>query len=360
MKVLHLPTSVGGNAWGLAQGERRIGLDAKVLTTSNTWLGYPSDISLHWDKKGSAAVFLSSIKTFLKYRNRFDVFHFNFGSTLIDFRTYGIHLWDLPFYPKNKKIVFTYNGCDARQKFKTMERVEFASCYEEECYSGMCNSGTRDRLREKRIDIVSRHAHHIFAVNPDLLYFLPESISSFLPYSIASWHEIQTLPYKIDRKIRIVHSPTNRAAKGSSYIIQALVNLKKRYPIEIILIENVPHQKALEDYKKADVVIDQVLIGWYGGFAVEGMKMGKPVCAFIREEDLKFIPEGMARDLKEAIININPFNIETVLEEYLQNPHLLNQKSNAGLEYVHRWHNPLYVAGITKSIYEKLKDVVRE
>jgi hypothetical protein len=120
----------------------------------------------------------------------------------------------------------------------------------------------------------------------------------------------------------------------------------------MILIENSPHKRALEDYKNADLVIDQVLIGWYGGFAVEGMKMGKPVAAFIREEDLKFIPEEMAKDLKETVININPFNIEIVLEEYLENPQLLYRKSQAALEYVHKWHDPIYVASITKSVYE--------
>ena len=60
----------------------------------------------------------------------------------------------------------------------------------------------------------------------------------------------------------------------------------------------------------------------------------------------------MAKDLKEAIININPMTIERVLEEYLQNPQLLYHKSQAGLEYVHRWHDPVYVAGITKTVYE--------
>jgi len=352
MKVLHLPTSVGGNSWGLAQGERRLGLDSKVLTTTDIWLNYPCDISLHWEKKRSITKVLSSMQAFLKYRNKFDIFHFNFGSTLIDFRKLGMHHWDLPFYPKNKKIVFTFNGCDARQKHKTMERVAFAPCYEKECYNGMCNNGARDRMREKRIDIVSKYADHIFAVNPDLLYFLPPKLSSFLPYSIASWYDIQTSPYRINRKIRVLHSPTNRAAKGSRHIIQALKNLEERYPIEIILIENTPHQEVLKAYKMADLIIDQVLSGWYGGLAVEVMKMGKPVGVFIREEDLKFVPEDMAKDLKEAVININPFNIESVLEEYLQNPQLLNQKSQAGLEYVHRWHNPLYVAGITKSFYE--------
>lgn len=233
-----------------------------------------------------------------------------------------------------------------------MERVKVASCYEEGCYRGMCNSGIRDKMREKRIHKVSRYAHHIFAVNPDLLYFLPNHISSFLPYSISNWYDIQPLPYKVGRHIRIVHASTNREAKGFHYIMQALEHLKKRYAIEVILIENMPNKEALKRYTMADLIIDQVLSGWYGGFAVEGMKLGKPVCAFIREEDLRFIPKQMANDLKEAIINLNQLNLEKGLEEYLQNPQLLYQKSKAGLEYIHKWHDPVYVAGITKSIYE--------
>ena len=353
MRVLHLPSLVGGMAWGLAQGERVLGLDSRVLTTSGHWQNYPYDISLQWEQKNAVSVFTSSIKAFLKYRKKFDVFHFNFGSTLTDFRTYGMHLLDLPFYPRGKKIIFTYNGCDARQKYATMERVEFASCHQEDCYGGMCNSGARDNMRKQRIQKVSKYAHHIFAVNPDLLYFLPKDISSFLPYSIASWYEIQRLPYRIERKIRIVHSPTNRVAKGTPYILRALENLKKRYPIEIVLIENISHQEALEEYRRADLVIDQILIGWYGGFAVEGMKMGKPVCAFIREEDMRFVPEGMAQDVKQTIINMNPLNIEAVLETYLQNPHLLKEKGDAGVEYVHKWHDPFHVAEIAKAVYEE-------
>ena len=32
-------------------------------------------------------------------------------------------------------------------------------------------------------------------------------------------------------------------------------------------------------YAQADLVVDQVLIGWYGALAVETMAMGKPVIA---------------------------------------------------------------------------------
>lgn len=105
-------------------------------------------------------------------------------------------MWDLPFYPKNKRIVFTYNGCDARQKYETIKRSRIAPCHEESCYGGICKSGAMDTRRAKSVNIVSKYAHHIFAVNPDLLYFLPKNISSFLPYSIASWDEIHKVPYR--------------------------------------------------------------------------------------------------------------------------------------------------------------------
>jgi glycosyltransferase involved in cell wall biosynthesis len=233
-----------------------------------------------------------------------------------------------------------------------MARAKVAACHEPECYGKICANGDRDKMREKRIRKVSRHAHHIFAVNPDLLHFLPNSLSSFLPYCVARWDEIPSLPYRIGREITIVHSPTDRVAKGTSYILAALEHLKRKYPLRTLLVERRSHEEALEMYRQADLVIDQVLVGWYGSVAVEAMKMGKPVAVFIREEDLSFIPEPMAKDLREAVIQIDPVSIETVLKEVLENPELLTLKSEAGKAYVHRWHDPLYVGSLTKSVYE--------
>jgi len=352
MKVLHLPTTVGGMNWGLAQGEKRLGLDATVLIRENNWLNYPFDVSLGWEGKSRPSRFLSALTAFLKYRNAYDVFHFNFGTSMIDFQNFGIHHWDLPFYPKNKKLIFTYNGCDARQKFKTIERAAISACAVEGCYGGMCMSGKLDKRREKRIRIASAYAHHMFAVNPDLMYFLPPGKSSFLPYAISGWYGIETLPYKPGRTLHIVHAPTNRDVKGSLHVIKAVESLKKKYDVELALVENMPNERAIEVYREADIVVDQLLAGWYGGFAVEAMKMGKPVAVYIREEDLKFIPPAMSRDLKDAVINVNPGNIEQVLERCMEDRAFLALKSRASVEYVNRWHDPEYVAGITKAVYE--------
>ena len=99
-------------------------------------------------------------------------------------------------------------------------------------------------------------------------------------------------------------------------------------------------------------MIDQILAGWYGAFGVEVMKMGKPLGVFIREEDLRFVPKDMAKDILDSVININPFNIEDELSKYLDNIDLLYKKSQASVDYVNKWHNPLNVAKIVQNIYE--------
>ena len=74
MKILHLPTSVGGNSWGLAQGEKALGLDSKVLIDSNNWVNYKSDICLGLENKSRIYSLFRRIETFLKYRKKFDIY----------------------------------------------------------------------------------------------------------------------------------------------------------------------------------------------------------------------------------------------------------------------------------------------
>ena len=114
MNVLHLPTQVGGNSWGLAQAENQIGMHSRVLYKCENWLSYPGDIILPYSKVKIIELFIL-LKEFYNIVGKYDVYHFNFGSTLIDCPMFGLDLFDLPFY-KKKNIFVTYNGSDARQR----------------------------------------------------------------------------------------------------------------------------------------------------------------------------------------------------------------------------------------------------
>lgn len=299
---------------------------------------------------------ITLLREIQRIRKEYDVFHFNFGSSLLDMGKFGFPLLDLPFYSSKGKIVVTYNGCDARQKYPTMARTPFSACHDPNCYGGICIDKRYDQLKKDRIKKFDKYADVIFALNPDLLHFLPKR-AQFLPYTIANWDKIQVVPEKDvrDSPITIVHAPTNRGAKGTDIILNALEKIQLTYKdrVKITLVENIPHSEAIKKYAEADLIIDQILIGWYGAFAIEAMKMGKPVIAYICEDDLSFIPPKMAEACDTAVINANPYTLYDVIETIIQDPDILKGYRNRGLAYVNRWHDPISIAQITKKAYEE-------
>ena len=352
MKVIHMPTSTGGNSWRLAQGEKQLGLDSRVYYGYGAinWLQYSYDDACVASNKLKALFELyKEVNTISK---EYDVVHMNFGQSLIDFPGKGINYWDLKRY-KNQKLFMTYNGCDARQKYVRIKQADICACKYDDCYNGCCNNAKVEKHKKERIEMLDAMGVRMFAVNPDLLNFLPEG-SLFLPYAIDVGAFKERAKYEVAKKIKVVHAPTQRACKGTEAVIKTInkINVEYKGIIDFQMIEKVPNSKALEIYREADLVIDQLRIGWYGGLATETMCMGIPTIAYINEEDLKFIPKEMAKDCLDSIINANEFTLYDVLENIINNPSILVQKREAGMEYINKWHNAVNVAKITKAAYE--------
>jgi len=95
-----------------------------------------------------------------------------------------------------------------------------------------------------------------------------------------------------------------------------------------------------------------LLVGWYGGVAVEAMALGKPVVCYVREEDLRFIPKRMEEDL--PIINANPGNLYHVLDRHINNRKNLSLIGEKSRSYVERYHDPIKIAQQMKELYESL------
>jgi hypothetical protein len=110
----------------------------------------------------------------------------------------------------------------------------------------------------------------------------------------------------------------------------------------LILVKNKPHDEALEIYRSASIAIDQVLGGWYGGFAVEMMAMGKPVACYIRDIDMKFIPDAMRREL--PVFNIRPGHLVEDIASMLEQRSEWEARGLESRKFVERWHNPDLIA----------------
>jgi glycosyltransferase involved in cell wall biosynthesis len=237
-------------------------------------------------------------------------------------------------------VVVHYQGDDARQGDYLLQHydVSIATQVPRGYYSP-----ETDAFKRRQIAWMGRRAQVIYAVNPDLMNVLPDS-AEFVPYGhvpIQDWRPSFTQAEH--ERLVFAHAPSNRGVKGTDLILDALHRLAgEGYAFDLDLIEGVSNETALDRYRRADVVIDQLYAGWYGGVALEAMALGKPVVAYLRESDLRFLPAGMAAEL--PILRATPSTITDDLRSILEMSRTeLVDRAKASRAFVEHWHDPVAI-----------------
>lgn len=358
LRVLHCPTTVGGNPQGICNAERDLGIQSHTVAFTQTAFDYPCDEVL-WDATTPPSKrHLLRWSLFLRAWRDFDVIHYNFGTPLLQWSLEDPNNLSMlqRFSPalrcrqllgalerhlfRKKVVAVTFQGDDARQGDRSLQELEI--CIAREVGSDYYNEKS-DRDKRRSIERFSGYADLIYALNPDLLRVLPDK-AKFLPYAHINLRDWALLDHPRSVKPLVLHAPSHRGGKGTRYIIEAVNRLQSEgVQFEFRIIENLTNAEARREYSKADLVIDQLLAGWYGGLAVEAMALGKPVVCYLREEDYRFIPEQMRRDL--PLINATPGSIYQVLLSWLtENRGNLAEKGIASRRYVEQWHCPTRIA----------------
>ena len=378
MRVLHLPTDVGGGPPGLSEQLNKLGVRSEVWTIDQNYLNYPVDRVLTDPQQPIAVQMLKVLRAGSYVFGPWDVVNFNYGSTLfsnggklLSMRGAGwrrgrmgrlvtaalngasgaLQRAELAVLRARRIPVFVYyQGDDVRQGDYSREHYEFsiATRVPPEYYTSQS-----DRWKRKQAALMSKHAAGVYAVNPDLLNVLP-SKASFVPYGhvpVRDW----TPRYTQGDRDRVVfaHAPSNRRVKGIDLILDALAELQSEgYRFDLDLVEGVSNAEALARYEDADVVIDQLFAGWYGGVAVEAMALGKPVVVYIRDSDLGFLPPGMADDL--PFFRATPATIKEDLRRILELPREeLLTRARASRAFAEKWHDPVEIASRVAADYRR-------
>jgi glycosyltransferase involved in cell wall biosynthesis len=330
LKILHAPTNIGGMPLALAEAQRKLGHDARSYSTVPSTFKYPIDIQL--DIYNNPEDQKEAFKNIFKFAWDFDVFHFYFGESLTKERLLDIPLLKL----LNKKVVFYFCGCDIRDAKKVISQYDISAC--KECWPMLCSKN-----RELAYKMATKYADVIFVSTPDLLEFLPGSVLLPQPINLEIFDEL-IRNIDVDRtpngdKVIIAHAPTSQTLKGSKYIIKAIQELiDEGYNLEMSLIENRPYHEAISEYAKADIIVDQVLFGWYGQVALEMMALKKPVICYIREDLENHLGEEI------PIINANPRNIKDVIKDQLSQKETWKSLGEKGRAFVEKYHDALKVA----------------
>ena len=330
---------IGGQMQLLAETMRRRGYNATAASFNDDFRGYKNDIM--FKQKGIRNTF-SRLQFFVSALYQYDIFHFFWGESLLGF--WRFHLVDLPILKLfRKRIIPHFRGRD----IVNPEYFDFLSLK----VSGKnANSVQISRPNQlKKIQKWIKYSDELLVSTPNLLTLVPNAKISPQVIDLDYWQTLASTLSKKDGVIRVVHAPSYRITKGTHLIINAIENVKRKgFPIELVLVENISHDRIREIYEVCDLGIDQLLIGWYGKFSVEVMALGKPVICYINPEYSKY-----TSDL--PIVDADKDTLEQVLEDLIRNPELRRELGKKSHEYVSQYHDVEKVVDQLFEIYG-LKD----
>jgi glycosyltransferase involved in cell wall biosynthesis len=333
LRVIHGTIEIANQMHTMTEGLKKLGIDAKALNYYPNYLGYKSDYILNLSSFKDINEANKETKNIAaKLISENDVFHFHFGTSLtLDYS-------DLPLLKElGKKVIMQYWGSDVRMYSKAIKLNPYIKV----------KNMNEDEIK-RRLELISMYI-------PDCLvdYELAEYVKDYHSNVHYTRVAIDLKKYRLIKencndKMLIVHAPTSPEIKGTSYILKAVEELKEKYDFEFKLVQGMPHEQATKIYEKADLIIDQILCGGYGVFAIESMAMGKPVICWIDD----FMKEKYPKEL--PIISANPDNIKEKIEYAIKNKDMLKEVGIKGRRYVEKYHNMNIISENMLQIYKSL------
>lgn len=332
---MHAPSNIAGIAGLLARAQRDLGYDATSVEYVAHQYGFGADRSLGIGRDDSAIKKMSSVARFAVEAIRdYDVFHLYFGNTLFPYPYPDLAL----LRALGKRIVFHFCGCDVRDRAATLRQYEISGCHE--CVSLVCLGKRHPSPARADVSFVS---------TPDLLEFVPGAQLMPGPVDLQKWtpRPPRLTPISDDNPVRILHAPSDREIKGTRYLLDAVERLKSAgYPVELLMLEGVPHDKVVEFCGQADIAVDQLMIGAYGTVSIEMMAKGVPVVCRIRDDLRHHYPENL------PIVSADPHTIFDVLEDLVRRPDTWGELGRRGVEYARREHEMHEVAARVIASYK--------
>lgn len=169
------------------------------------------------------------------------------------------------------------------------------------------------RKQKKKLELWTNHASHVISGCDwvDYMYHWDTLMVSHFSINLDIFKSIETRK-RDSNSFRILHAPNHRQIKGTQFVVEAVDNLKAEgHDVELVLVEQLTNLEILELILSVDLVIDQLIVGWYAMFAIEAMLAGKPVVCFLRDDLLNlYRAKGLISPNEPPLINVAPLNLK--------------------------------------------------
>ncbi len=320
--------NTGAISYKIAQGLRENGIKADSVSINEHIFGYPSHKIIHFYKPDNFIhVFLNRLLKyyyFLKFFLKYNVFIFNTSSTLLSRK------WDLKLLKVlGKKTAMIYTGCDIRDRnyYLNLPR-KYTACKDcSPAFQKRIGCIMEEKIKttaiiQKNIGVSFSHPFDASMLNGKYHYlYLLLELEQYEP------------KFESNKRIKILHAPSDDGFKGTRYVISAIEKLKKdNTDFDFELLRNKTHDETIEAIKNCDILIDQMVAGWYGLISIEAMALGKTVVCYIDDKLYDYLP-----DL--PVINLNPDNLAEGLKQLIGQKEKLTEYGKLGRKFAEKYHD---------------------
>ncbi len=177
----------------------------------------------------------------------------------------------------------------------------------------------------------------LFASTPDQLAYLPDR-ARWLPVvvDVDAFTSLRD-PDDARRVPLVVHAPSNPALKGTAHVERVLGPWHERGLIDLRMITGMPPAEAAALVRRADVVLDQFVLGLYGVLACEGMASGALVLGHLGESLRARVIEAVGEDV--PVVETTPDTLAETMQRVLDDPAWASKSASAGTGFVRRVHD---------------------
>jgi glycosyltransferase involved in cell wall biosynthesis len=310
-RVLHLPVNLAGTGWAHVNALRRKGVDARLLVfRPQRWRPDEYDIDLGIPRGASLLRRqLVQWRALARYLPETDIFHFYFGLTLVP-KSLQIPI----LRAARKRSLMHFLGDDIRGK--RLEELEY----------------------RKRFDrwLVGSYA---------ATRWVPDA--TVVPVGIDLRDYEPVPPVERERPL-VVHAPSDPEKKGTKDVVAAC----ERLPVDLDVVHGVPHDQAVERFKRADIVVDQLNYLWHGVFTIECLAYAKPVVTRLDPEAVEETERAFG--VKVPIVAATKDDLVDKLRPLVESFELRRRLGETGRAYVERVHDIDKVADRLIEIYASL------
>ncbi|OPZ86704.1 MAG: hypothetical protein BWY76_00826 [bacterium ADurb.Bin429] len=342
MRILLSPVEIASQLYYTARGLALLGHQVETAFPVTPSLLHPPNHALHTEPRWR--YLLERLRLAVSTLGRFDIYHYYNGLSLLAER---YRFLDARLNAAlGKKVVVEYCGTDVRiASFERQRNPYYVDGYHE-------TAADEDRKRRWMDLWASLTGGHAIVTDYTVAGYITPHFSQvhLLRHRLDVEAFTPAYPAPETTTPTIVHAPSNPTVKGTPYLRAAVETLKKQgLQFNYIELVGVPHRQVLETIANADIVVDQLCIGYYGVFAVEALCQGKPVICYMLPETVPTYPPDL------PIIQANPDTIATVLEEWLTAPgSRRHQCGVASRAYAERTHDYRAITRQVADIYAAL------